>query len=318
MRSALVGSARFRTKGSGVHAARGWSALACGAPPLAFLALLPRRLVAPGGSASRLRAQIRAGLKTNPGSPPRIKKTAVATMAISLPFFLRRLSGGAKRAWSRLGSWGGRLSAPTRPGGRRRRWLRGRRGGSRGSLHLSPLQAARPMIAPLGAGVRGPRSPLYGGLPMGAWAEPVLVSACLLGRTCRYDGRHNRDSALEGGELAPEGPPRPCLFCPEGSGAALGTPRPPACDSRAGAQRPCSGARRAVGTDAGADVTAGSSRVARAALLLCAARGIQLGLPQGSSLHARARARSTHPTAAWSPACVCDRGVGSREPRLRR
>ena len=50
--------------------------------------------------------------------------------------------------------------------------------------------------------------------------KKVAISACLLGRTCRYDGRENRDNALleklEGKELIP--------FCPEDF--CYGTPRP--------------------------------------------------------------------------------------------
>src|SRR5687768_5194565 len=55
--------------------------------------------------------------------------------------------------------------------------------------------------------------------------EPVLVSACLLGRACRYDGRHNRDQALER-ELEARGQIA-MPFCPEEHGG-LGTPRPAA------------------------------------------------------------------------------------------
>jgi len=50
--------------------------------------------------------------------------------------------------------------------------------------------------------------------------KKIAISACLLGRTCRYDGRENRDSALleklEGEELI--------AFCPEDF--CYGTPRP--------------------------------------------------------------------------------------------
>ncbi|MBU8898197.1 DUF523 domain-containing protein [Corallococcus sp. H22C18031201] len=50
----------------------------------------------------------------------------------------------------------------------------------------------------------------------------VLVSACLLGEACRYDGRSQRServlAALEGKEVIP--------MCPE-TGAGLGIPRPP-------------------------------------------------------------------------------------------
>ncbi len=48
----------------------------------------------------------------------------------------------------------------------------------------------------------------------------IAISACLLGRSCRYDGRENRDSALleklESEKLIP--------FCPEDF--CYGTPRP--------------------------------------------------------------------------------------------
>ena len=54
---------------------------------------------------------------------------------------------------------------------------------------------------------------------------PVLVSACLLGRECRYDGGSNRDRTLER-ELEAQGL-RAVAFCPEEHGG-LGTPRPPA------------------------------------------------------------------------------------------
>lgn len=52
---------------------------------------------------------------------------------------------------------------------------------------------------------------------------PVLVSACLAGRACRYDGSSNQDDQV--GRLVAEG--RAVLVCPEEDGG-LGTPRPPA------------------------------------------------------------------------------------------
>lgn len=71
-------------------------------------------------------------------------------------------------------------------------------------------------------------------------SELVLVSACLAGRACRYDGSADRDSAV--GRLVAEG--RAILVCPEEDGG-LGTPRPPA---------------EIVGGD-GHDVLAGKARV---------------------------------------------------------
>lgn len=70
---------------------------------------------------------------------------------------------------------------------------------------------------------------------------PVLVSACLLGRACRYDGGHNRDAVLEE-QLAARGE-RAVPVCPEDAGG-LGTPRP-----------------AAWMTGAAADVLAGRARV---------------------------------------------------------
>ena len=57
---------------------------------------------------------------------------------------------------------------------------------------------------------------------------PILVSACLLGEPCRYDGNHKYDPRvaryLAGSEVVP--------VCPEMAGG-LGTPRP-ACDVEGG------------------------------------------------------------------------------------
>ena len=100
--------------------------------------------------------------------------------------------------------------------------------------------------------------------------EAVLVSACLLGARCRYDGRENRDHALER-ELAARGL-EAVPFCPEEHGG-LGTPRPPASIEGDGAAAVVEGRARVV-TDAGRDVTAEFLRGARGALELCLARGI--------------------------------------------
>jgi len=55
--------------------------------------------------------------------------------------------------------------------------------------------------------------------------EPVLVSACLLGTRCRYDGLHNDDEVLRE-QLAAQGQVA-VPFCPEEHGG-LPTPRPAA------------------------------------------------------------------------------------------
>ncbi len=69
---------------------------------------------------------------------------------------------------------------------------------------------------------------------------PVLVSACLAGCACRFDGSANTDDEVS--RLVAEG--RAVLVCPEEDGG-LGTPRPPA---------------EIVGGD-GWDVVAGRARV---------------------------------------------------------
>lgn len=101
--------------------------------------------------------------------------------------------------------------------------------------------------------------------------EPVLVSACLLGAECRYDGRHNRDSALER-ELAVRGL-HAVPFCPEEHGG-LGTPRPAAWIERESAEAVLDGSARVV-THAGVDVTSAFVKGADGALATCQAHGIR-------------------------------------------
>ena len=89
---------------------------------------------------------------------------------------------------------------------------------------------------------------------------PVLVSACLLGRLCRYDGRDSLDPKLapliENREVVP--------VCPEELGG-LGTPREPAeIEGGAGAEV-LDGAARVVDRT-GRDVTAAYLEGGRAAL----------------------------------------------------
>jgi uncharacterized protein YbbK (DUF523 family) len=98
----------------------------------------------------------------------------------------------------------------------------------------------------------------------------ALVSACLVGRACRHDGRANTDRALER-ELTAAGL-APVPFCPEEHGG-LGTPRPPAWIERESAAAVLDGRDRVV-TDAGADVTAAFVRGAQGALDLCRAQGL--------------------------------------------
>ncbi len=100
-------------------------------------------------------------------------------------------------------------------------------------------------------------------------ARPVLVSACLLGRECRYDATHNRRKALEE-ELSRRGE-RPLPFCPEEEGG-LPTPRPPAWIETVGAAAVIDGTARVV-DGGGNDVSAPFLAGARAAADACTAHG---------------------------------------------
>ena len=104
-----------------------------------------------------------------------------------------------------------------------------------------------------------------------AESVPVLVSACLLGRTCRYDGRHNDDAALRR-ELAARGE-RAIPFCPEEAGG-LDTPRPPAWIVGADADGVLDGRDKVV-TDSGCDVTREFVEGAEGALAVCRTYGIE-------------------------------------------
>lgn len=99
--------------------------------------------------------------------------------------------------------------------------------------------------------------------------RPVLVSACLLGCACRYDGRHNRDGELERA-LERDGM-RAVPFCPEEAGG-LGTPRPAAWIETESAEAVLDGRDRIVDTN-GRDVTDGFLAGARGALAACVANG---------------------------------------------
>lgn len=91
-------------------------------------------------------------------------------------------------------------------------------------------------------------------------SEPVLVSACLAGRACRFDGSAADDDVV--GRLVAEG--RAVLACPEADGG-LGTPRPPA-EIVGGTGRDVLEGRARVVTSDGRDVTEAYVRGARVAL----------------------------------------------------
>ena len=90
--------------------------------------------------------------------------------------------------------------------------------------------------------------------------EPVLVSACLAGRACRFDGSDNRDDRLA--RLVASG--RAVLVCPEEDGG-LTTPRPPA-EIVGGDGNDVLDGRARVVTREGADVTDAYLAGAQAAL----------------------------------------------------
>jgi uncharacterized protein YbbK (DUF523 family) len=89
------------------------------------------------------------------------------------------------------------------------------------------------------------QSKLAGGVDAG----PVLVSACLAGRACRFDGSANPDDAIAG--MVASG--RAVLVCPEVDGG-LGTPRPRS-EIVGGDGSDVLAGRARVVTEAGVDVT---------------------------------------------------------------
>lgn len=97
------------------------------------------------------------------------------------------------------------------------------------------------------------------------------MSACLLGKACRYDGRDSTDPELAGilearGEEA-------VPFCPEEHGG-LGTPRPAAWIESDGAEAVLDGTARVV-NEHGTDVTRGFAQGAQGALELCRQEGLE-------------------------------------------
>jgi uncharacterized protein YbbK (DUF523 family) len=96
---------------------------------------------------------------------------------------------------------------------------------------------------------------------------PVLVSACLAGRACAYDGSaRSRECVLE---LVRAG--RAVLVCPEDEGG-LGTPRPPA-EIVGGTGEDVLDGRARVRTHDGADVTDAYIEGARIAVERAMTRG---------------------------------------------
>ncbi|MFC4111949.1 DUF523 domain-containing protein [Nonomuraea zeae] len=110
--------------------------------------------------------------------------------------------------------------------------------------------------------------------------ERILVSACLMGRKVRYDGRAKTSSDARLAAWREEG--RLVAFCPEVAGG-LPTPRPAAeIEGGAGGAAVLSGAARVLATD-GSDVTAEFVAGARAALAAARSAGVRLAvLKEGS------------------------------------
>ncbi len=104
--------------------------------------------------------------------------------------------------------------------------------------------------------------------------EPVLVSACLLGALCRFDGcaAKAEPQARLAQALAALGPHEAIAFCPEEAGG-LSTPRPPAWIETESAAAVLYGSDRLV-TETGTDVTDAFVCGATGALELCRERGI--------------------------------------------
>ncbi|HJP01568.1 MAG TPA: DUF523 domain-containing protein [Planctomycetota bacterium] len=129
--------------------------------------------------------------------------------------------------------------------------------------------------------------------------ETVLVSACLLGRHCRYDGHAQLDEPLAR-DLEAQGV-EILGFCPEEEGG-LSTPRPPASIGGEGAPGVLDGTEHVL-TDAGANVTSAFRAGAEAALAACRAHGVQRAFLKERS--PSCGVASTHVEGA----CVSGRGV---------
>jgi uncharacterized protein YbbK (DUF523 family) len=106
---------------------------------------------------------------------------------------------------------------------------------------------------------------------------PVLISACLAGRACRFDGSSNQDDQVS--RLVAEG--RAVLVCPEVEGG-LGTPRPPA-EIVGGDGSDVLAGRARVETEQGRDVTDAYLEGARRALEACETSGARVAILKARS-----------------------------------
>jgi uncharacterized protein YbbK (DUF523 family) len=104
----------------------------------------------------------------------------------------------------------------------------------------------------------------------------VLVSACLLGKACRFDGQDRRHPDLIealGDEAV--------AFCPEEAGG-LGTPRPPARIEGDGGEAVLDGLARVL-SEVGVDVTEAYLEGARRAVVLAEREGCEAAYLKESS-----------------------------------
>ena len=108
-------------------------------------------------------------------------------------------------------------------------------------------------------------------------SDPVMISACLLGVPCRYDGRHSSCPHL----MDFLGSIRFIPFCPEQMGG-LPTPRSPADIKGGDGHDVLSGNARIINTD-GKDVTKAFINGAQAALRLAGLAGSSIALMKDKS-----------------------------------
>jgi uncharacterized protein YbbK (DUF523 family) len=108
-------------------------------------------------------------------------------------------------------------------------------------------------------------------------AGPMLVSACLAGRACRFDGSSNEDDRVS--RLVAEG--RAVLICPEMDGG-LGTPRPRAEIVGGDGSDVLEGTARVV-TEHGRDVTGAYLEGARRALEASQSSGARVAILKSRS-----------------------------------
>lgn len=140
--------------------------------------------------------------------------------------------------------------------------------------------------------------------------QPVLVSACLAGRRCRFDGSANPDDDVT--RLVAEG--RAVLVCPEVDGG-LGTPRP-AAEIVGGDGLDVLEGRARVVTEDGADVTEAFVRGAERALAAARRAGARVAILKARSPSCGAEevydgtfSRSLQPGAGVTAALLTSNGV---------